>query len=325
MHRYPLPARVYPQKGDVTHVPLSTSSLVPHGRGGGVYLPVCHPGETIHRSRHCDRRLAPPNRRLLDAAPLVVETQGRDSEDFPTGLGPLLSLRSVSRFPLRPLVRLPLLYQCGQFRGAGDLATCFSFVGAYLLFGERSRPAALASAGIAMAGGMILGWGDFASGGMAWFGDSLALAGAGMVTAYWLMGQNLRTRMSTVTYTLIVYSTAGLLLAGVTLAFGQPLFSYPSRDWWLFFLLALFPTLLGHSLLNWVIRWIPATTVSVAILGEPIGASLLAWIIFSEQPGIFQWIGGLFIIIGVYGFLRYKETSEKPGTAHSQIRQGDSL
>lgn len=205
------------------------------------------------------------------------------------------------------------------------LQPVFSFVGAYLLFGERSRPAALASAGIAMAGGMILGWGDFASGGMAWFGDSLALAGAGMVTAYWLMGQNLRTRMSTVTYTLIVYSTAGLLLAGVTLAFSQPLFSYPSRDWWLFFLLALFPTLLGHSLLNWVIRWIPATTVSVAILGEPIGASLLAWIIFSEQPGVFQWIGGLFIIIGVYGFLRYKETSEKPGTAHSQTRQGDSL
>lgn len=207
------------------------------------------------------------------------------------------------------------------------LQPVFAFIGAYFLFGERTRPAALTGAGAAVTGGVILGWGDFALGGMALFGDLLALAGAGMVTAYWLVGQHLRTRLSLMTYTFIVYGTSGLLLAAASLVLRQPLFAYPSEDWVLFFLLALFPTLLGHSLLNWVIRWIPATTVSVGILGEPIGASILAWFIFGEQPGMFHWIGGLFIVIGVYGFLRYKEApaiQPDPTAASPQLKKEGS-
>ncbi|PTX63198.1 drug/metabolite transporter (DMT)-like permease [Melghirimyces profundicolus] len=194
------------------------------------------------------------------------------------------------------------------------LQPVFAFAGAYLLFGERIRTAALTGAGIAVTGGMILGWGDIALGGTAFFGDLLALSGAAMVTAYWLAGQHLRKKLSLMTYTTIVYGTAGLLLAAACLAMGAPLLAHPLRDWTLFLLLALFPTLLGHSLLNWVIRWVPATTVSVSILGEPVGASILAWFLFKEQPGALQWTGGLLIMAGVYGFLRYKEapTRENP-------------
>ncbi len=194
------------------------------------------------------------------------------------------------------------------------LQPVFAFAGAYFLFRERTHITALAGAGLAVSGGMILGWGDFALGGNALFGDFLALSGAVMVTAYWLAGQHLRQRLSLITYTTLVYGTAGLLLAIACLFSGEPLLAHSSQDWILFFLLALFPTLLGHSLLNWVIRWVPATTVSVSILGEPVGASLLAYWIFGEQPGPLQWTGGLLIVIGVYVFIRFRERPAIQGT-----------
>lgn len=187
------------------------------------------------------------------------------------------------------------------------LQPLFAFVGAYFLFKERMRFPALAGTSIAVLGGILLSWGDFALGGTALFGDFLALIGAGMVTAYWLTGQHLRKRISLITYTYIVYGTAGILLATACILMGEPLFTYPVRDWLIFLLLALFPTLLGHSLLNWVIRWVPATTVSVSILGEPVIATILAFFLFGEQPGHMQWAGGLAIILGVYTFIRLKD------------------
>ncbi|OYD08384.1 DMT family transporter [Paludifilum halophilum] len=201
------------------------------------------------------------------------------------------------------------------------LQPVFAFVGAYFLFGEKTRPAALVGAATAVVGGMVLGWGDLALGGTALLGDIMALGGAAMVTGYWLTGQHLRKNLSLITYTYIVYTTAGLLLAAASLLAGYAPFSYPVREWLIFLLLAVFPTLLGHSLLNWVIRWVPATTVSVSILGEPVGAALLAYWIFHEQPGPFQWTGGILIVLGVYFFLRTKEAPETIQTTPPPRRQ----
>ncbi|MDR6226580.1 DMT family transporter [Desmospora profundinema] len=187
------------------------------------------------------------------------------------------------------------------------LQPLFAFAGAWIFFGERTRPAALVGAAIAVFGGMVLGWGDLAIGGTALFGDFLALMGAAMVTGYWLTGQYLRQSLSLMTYTYVVYGTAGMLLALAAVAMDQPLAPYPATDWLLFLALALFPTLLGHSILNWSIRWVPATTVSVSILGEPVGASILAAIFFAEVPTLWQWVGGALIVYGVYRFLKKRE------------------
>lgn len=82
---------------------------------------------------------------------------------------------------------------------------------------------------------------------------------------------------------------------------------YPAKEWILFFLLAVVPTLFGHTLFNWLLKWVSASTISMSILGEPVGAALLAYWIFGEVVTWSQWVGGALILIGIYMFLRFQE------------------
>ncbi|XBO85774.1 DMT family transporter [Bacillus licheniformis] len=77
--------------------------------------------------------------------------------------------------------------------------------------------------------------------------------------------------------------------------FGRRLFSYPASDWGYFFLLAVIPTLLGHSLFNWVLKWLSTNMISVAILFEPVGAVALAYWVLDESVMMTQVIGGAVI------------------------------
>jgi len=139
---------------------------------------------------------------------------------------------------------------------------------------------------------------------MALWGDILALMGAASVTGYWLVGQYVRQHLSSFSYTLVVYTITSVLLVAYDLALGYPLAGYPAEDWGWFFCLALFPTLLGHSIFNWVIKWLNTTTISMGILGEPVGTAILAYIILGEVITLPQWVGGLIILAGIYLFIR---------------------
>jgi drug/metabolite transporter (DMT)-like permease len=183
------------------------------------------------------------------------------------------------------------------------LQPLFAFVGGYVFFKERLTAGALFSALLAIAGSVIISWGDFRVSGKALFGDMLALLACAMVTGYWLFGQELRKRLSLMTYTYIVYGISSVVLFLYVIAFRLPLFSYRKVDWLCFVLLAIVPTLLGHSLMNWSVKWVSASTVSMSILLEPVGSSILAYLLLGELIQPSQWIGGIFILTGIGTYL----------------------
>lgn len=138
---------------------------------------------------------------------------------------------------------------------------------------------------------------------MALFGDLLAFLACMLVTAYLLFGQNVRKRMSLMSYTFIVYTISSLILLIYVLVRGESLIPTDNMDWIYFLLLAILPTLLGHTLFNWTIKWLSTSIISMAILFEPIGASILAYFILEENIIWTQVIGGLIILLSITLFI----------------------
>ena len=186
----------------------------------------------------------------------------------------------------------------------------FAFIGAYLFFKEVITVKAIISAIVAIIGSVIISWGDFQVSGMALFGDVLALIACGLITGYLLFGQDVRKRMSLITYTFLVYSFSSITLLVYVVIKGEALFGHSNSDWMYFLLLAIIPTLLGHTLFNWSIKWISTTAISMAILLEPVGAAILAYYILDEHIMFSQVIGGVIIIIGILIFLMDERKSK---------------
>ena len=190
------------------------------------------------------------------------------------------------------------------------LQPIFAFLGTYFFFQERFSPGAVISMIIALFGSMIISWGDFRISGMALFGDILALLGAVTITAYFLLGQRLRRNLSLMTYTFIVYGFGTITLIIYNVVLQNPFFGYPADHWWIFLALAIFPTFFGHTLFNWALKWLSTSTISMGIVFEPIGATILAYIILGEQVTGSQWLGGTIVIFGLFLFI--VSTSRKP-------------
>ncbi|MBN1264577.1 MAG: DMT family transporter [Anaerolineales bacterium] len=130
-------------------------------------------------------------------------------------------------------------------------------------------------------------------------GDFLALAGAAAGAGYILIGRDLRKRISLLPYITISYSSAAVILLGMALLFHQPIMAYPPETFLWFLLLALIPQLIAHSSMNWALRFLPAAFVSISLLGEPIGTSILAYIIFQELPARLTLVGASLIFLGI--------------------------
>ena len=135
--------------------------------------------------------------------------------------------------------------------------------------------------------------------GRAFLGDLLALAGAAAIAFYWLIGRRLREKLSLIPYIFLSYSTAAIALLITVLVSRQPLFGYSPAAYFWMALLALVPQLIGHSAFNWALRYLSATYVSVTVLGEPIGSTMLAMVLFKETPGPLKLVGGVLILIGI--------------------------
>ncbi|WP_409251763.1 DMT family transporter [Bacillus sp. SCS-153A] len=191
------------------------------------------------------------------------------------------------------------------------LQPLFAFLGTYLFFKERFSKAALLSAALAISGSVIISWGDFRISGMALWGDFLALVACALVTAYLLFGQNVRKRLSLITYTFIVYLMSTIVLFVYVLIKGEKLGPYPGEEWIYFILLAIIPTLLGHTLFNWSLKWLSTSTISMAILFEPIGASVLAYFLLGETVIMSQVVGGGIILLGIFWFVKEERKIRK--------------
>jgi drug/metabolite transporter (DMT)-like permease len=181
----------------------------------------------------------------------------------------------------------------------------FVAIASYLLFRERLTRRVGLGIGVCLLGAAAIGYGNWRLGPEPLMGGLLALLGALAVAGYLLIGRRLRPGMSLLGYSFLVYGSAALLLLMVTLAAGQPLGGYSGETYLMFVLLALVPQLLGHMSLVWALRFVSATLVTIAVLGEPVGATVLAWIILSEPPSVWEIVGGVLILVGIfYAFRR---------------------
>ncbi len=135
--------------------------------------------------------------------------------------------------------------------------------------------------------------------GRAFVGDLLALTGAAAFAGYLLIGRALRAKLSLVAYIFIGYSAAAATLLLTVFARRIPLFGYsPTAFFWIV-VLAVVPQLIGHSAFNWALRYLSATYVAVTILGEPIGATVLAFFLLRQVPAPLKLLGGAFILVGI--------------------------
>ncbi len=143
--------------------------------------------------------------------------------------------------------------------------------------------------------------------GKAFLGNSLALIGAFLAAGYMIVGRRVRAELSLVSYISLVYGTAAVLLVGMALASGQRVsgFSLPVYFW--MFCLAVIPQLLGHTSYNFALGYLPAAFVSVSVLAEPVGATLLAIVVLGELPTQLELIGGVIILAGI-GLATWKKS-----------------
>jgi len=152
---------------------------------------------------------------------------------------------------------------------------------------------------MAFAGMTIISSSGFSLGSERILGDFLALIGAVCAGGYLLLGRRIRQSLDNRHYILSVYSLAAMTLFVIALVTRSPLTGFTWPTWGYFLLLALIPTIVGHSLYNYLLRYIRAHLVGITILGEPIGASVFAVLIFAEYPSPATYAGGIMILSGI--------------------------
>lgn len=191
------------------------------------------------------------------------------------------------------------------------LQPIFALAGTAVLFNEAVTGKMIAAVFIALAGSVMIGWQDLQISGTALFGDALALIACVFVTAYLLIGQDVRQRVSLITYTFIVYSASTAALFIYVLIIHEPFTGYPSSDWLWFLALALLPNLLGHTLFNWAVRWVSTNIISIASLFEPVLAAAAAYFILDEKLYAIQIAGGIVVLAGILLFIADPEWIKK--------------
>ncbi|MBN1875802.1 MAG: DMT family transporter [Anaerolineae bacterium] len=181
------------------------------------------------------------------------------------------------------------------------VATNPFFVGliSSLVLKERMTRMMILGMGISVIGAMMIGLVDSDAASHHLGGDVLALMGALTVACYMLIGRKLRARLSLLAYIFPVYSTAAGVLMLMALLTHVPLLGYPVQTWVWLILMAVFPQILGHSSFNWALKHLPATYVALAALSEPVGSTLLAWLILNEPPAWGILAGGVLILVGI--------------------------
>jgi drug/metabolite transporter (DMT)-like permease len=151
---------------------------------------------------------------------------------------------------------------------------------------------------VALAGTALIGGGDV--GGSSLLGDFLAIVGAAAAGGYFMAGQLARRDLGILEYATITYATSALLLLAACLGGGVPLTGYAAKPWWALAGLIVGPQLLGHTGINFALKAIDPTTVSVIVMAEPVLATALAFILLNETPSLLVLPGGVAILFGIY-------------------------
>lgn len=178
-------------------------------------------------------------------------------------------------------------------------APVFVALGSFFFLKEKLSKWLVGGIALSTVGAAVLSWQDFALKRDHLTGDLLALLGAVGGAGYFLAGRDLRARIDTLAYVTVVYSTTAVCLIAVAALFGLPFFTYTPRVYLLFFLIAFLPQVIGHTSFNWALKYVSAALVAMVTLGEPIGASVLAFFLLDEELTLVQILGGVLILSGV--------------------------
>jgi drug/metabolite transporter (DMT)-like permease len=166
------------------------------------------------------------------------------------------------------------------------LSPLFVALTSALFLKERLPRLAMAGVVIAVLGGITLSLGDAGQATQdapnPLLGNALAFAGALCIVPHFLIGRRLRARLSLLAYISLVYSAAGVVLLVAVLVTRTPLGGFDPQAYLWMALLALLPQLVGHTSFNWSLGFLPAAFATIPALGEPIGSTILAMILFGE-------------------------------------------
>lgn len=186
----------------------------------------------------------------------------------------------------------------------------FVAVISYFLWGERLNKLTIGGIVVAFIGVIFINYSGLTFGSQAIVGNLLALIGGFAMGAYLIVGRQLRARIDILSYLTILYTCSAVILLVATVLSGHSLFGYSPTTYLMLVLLALVPQLIGHTSINLAVRLIPVIFVSVAILGEPVGATLLGSLILGEIPTANEIVGGLFILGGIFLVMRRRPRIE---------------
>lgn len=179
------------------------------------------------------------------------------------------------------------------------LQPVFVMIGSFFIFGERASLLTIISLAAALVGSFIIAWGDIGVSREALIGDGLSLLGTIFVSGYLLAGQKVSRKIDANVYSVIVFFIGGNVLLAYSLLNNIALIGYDASDWTYFLLLAIIPTIFGQYIFNVLLKSLGATTISVGIIGEPVLAIILAYLLLGETVSIFQLIGGLLVLLGM--------------------------
>jgi drug/metabolite transporter (DMT)-like permease len=180
----------------------------------------------------------------------------------------------------------------------------FVAIASYMILKEKITRNIIAGIVVCFIGVAFICWGNWGIGADSFIGGILALSGALAASGYMLIGRSLRQRMGLLVYSAIICSTAGILLIIACLISGYAFSGYSGNTYLMMVLLALIPQLLGHLSLNWSLRFVSATLVTIAVLGEPVGANIWAFLILGEKPHVFEIVGSVFVLAGIFTAFR---------------------
>ncbi|WP_254611713.1 DMT family transporter [Haloterrigena gelatinilytica] len=194
----------------------------------------------------------------------------------------------------------------------------FVGVAAAALLDERLTPRMIGGMTVALAGAFamsvgplvvdpLLGGGDivaaletaFAGSATQLYGNALALAGAVVGAVYTLSGRSLRQRLPLFAYTFVVYAVCAVALGSLAVGTDAPLLGYSQTEWMLFLAMALLPGMFGHTVINWALKYVESSVVSVSLLGEPVGSTILALVLLGEVPEAVTILGGAVVLVGI--------------------------
>jgi drug/metabolite transporter (DMT)-like permease len=176
----------------------------------------------------------------------------------------------------------------------------FVAIGSWLFLHERLKQMTIWGIVLAAVGSIVIGWGDMGQAQNKLMGDLLALAGAVFVAGYLMIGRKVRARRSLITYISLVYGVAMLILLAIVWIGRQPMLGFSLKAYGWALLLGLLPQLVGHSTLNWAVRHLSATFVSIVTLAEPICAGALAYLVLNETITVSTGIGAALVLAGIY-------------------------